>query len=121
MHVMAKFVAASIIGILLYLMLGPAPTAEGSAPGIDKLAHLIAFGTIAACAAVLIPRTPTVIVCGMALLLGGAVELIQGQIGRDASWLDFVFDGAGVAIYGLVVGPWTRSPFGKMMQLRAGR
>jgi VanZ family protein len=119
MRSILKLAAASVIGILLYLMLGPAPAVEGSAPGIDKLAHLLAFGTIAACLTILLPRMRTPLVCWMTLLLGGLVELIQGQIGRDASWLDFVFDGAGVAIYALGYVIWRRSALRTHFQRRA--
>ncbi|MDP2183773.1 MAG: VanZ family protein [Actinomycetota bacterium] len=117
----SKFAAATIIGVLLYLMLGPAPAVEGSAPGIDKLAHLLAFGTIAACVATLIPRTRALIVCGITLLLGAVVEVIQGLIGRDASWLDFIFDGAGVAIFGLAVVIWRRGGLRSQLQRWAHR
>lgn len=101
MNLVLKIAAAVTIGILLYLMLGPAPAVQGSAPGIDKVAHLFAFATIAACLMILFPRSDLRTLSIGTLLLGGIIELIQGQIGRDASGLDFLFDGLGVSLFWL--------------------
>lgn len=108
MRIILKFAAAAVIGFLLYLMLGPTPGAEASVPGVDKVAHFVAFGTIAACLAIIFPRQGLISICVATLLLGGTVELVQGQTGRDASWLDFVFDGLGVAVYALAARQFQR-------------
>lgn len=108
MQLILKLLAAATIGGLLYLMLGPAPAAEGSVQNIDKIAHLIAFAIIAACLSVLFPRVELPIICLSALLLGGGVEIAQGEIGRDASWVDFIFDGIGIAGYWIAVHLWRR-------------
>lgn len=101
-----KPLAAVTIGYLLYLMLGPAPAVEGSVDGLDKIAHFAAFAVISACFSILSPRSDLARICLAALLLGGAVEIIQGMTGRDANWLDFLFDGVGVASYWAVARLW---------------
>jgi hypothetical protein len=108
MQLILKLLAAATIGGLLYLMLGPAPAAEGSVQNLDKIAHLIAFATIAGCLSVLFPKVDLPIICLSALLLGGGVEITQGEIGRDASWADFIFDGIGIAAYWVAVHLWCR-------------
>lgn len=108
MQLNLKSLAALTIGDLLYLMLGPAPAAEGPVQDIDKIAHFIAFATIAACFSVLFPKADLPITCLSALLLGGGVEIVQGEIGRDASWLDFLFNGIGIASYWMAAHLWRR-------------
>lgn len=108
MQLTLKLVAAATIGGLLYLMLGPEPAAEGTVQNIDKIAHLIAFATIAACLSVLFSKADLPIIGLLALLVGGGVEIAQGEIGRDASWADFVFDGIGIAAYWIAVHLWRR-------------
>lgn len=106
MQMTLKIMAVMTIAGLLYLMLGPAPAAEGAVEGLDKIAHFGAFAVIAACFSILFPKADLALICLSALLLGGAVEIIQGQTGRDASWLDLVFDGIGVASYWIAAQLW---------------
>ncbi len=80
---------------------------------VDKLYHIAAFAALMLPAAVLNPRSLRwILPAGLALGLG--IELIQPQVGRDASAFDFLADAIGLAL-GAALGLWlrrfrTRSP-----------
>jgi VanZ family protein len=98
MKIALRLTAAAVILVLLSLMLGPVLEIEQTARVSDKLAHAVAFFLIAVCLEVLIWRSTRLLSCLLALVIGGLVELIQGTIGRDASWGDFLADFIGVAV-----------------------
>ncbi len=84
---------------IMVLLLGPAtPVAlDPGYPSSDKAAHFVAFGTLLWTFGVLLPGQPRIALALFVVLVGGLVEVIQGWTGRDAEWLDFAADAAGVA------------------------
>jgi len=108
MRLFLRVAGAVVLTVLLVLMLGPAPQAETSGLIWDKAAHFVAFGLILWSLAVMMPRLPRVWAVIAAVAIGGAVELIQGQVGRDASWWDFVADILGIAAAVMVWLVWRR-------------
>jgi VanZ family protein len=98
MKTLLRLSAAAVIAALLSLMLGPVLPFEQTAMVSDKLAHAVAFFLIAVCLEILIWRSTRLLPCLLALALGGLVELIQGAIGRDASWGDFLADFVGITV-----------------------
>ncbi|MGV9008015.1 MAG: VanZ family protein [Brevundimonas sp.] len=98
MKTFLRLSATAVIAALLSLMLGPVLPIEQTAMVSDKLAHAVAFFLIAVCLDILIWRRTRLVPCLLALVIGGLVELIQGAIGRDASWGDFLADFIGIAL-----------------------
>ena len=68
------------------------PTLPGNPD--DKVVHAAAFFTLASLAVVAFPRVKLISVLLLLGLFGSAIEIIQGlpQIGREASWLDWLVD-----------------------------
>lgn len=83
-------------------------------PHLDKLWHALAFAALVLPTAALDPKRLRWVVPA-ALGLGLAIELIQPQVGRPASALDFAADALGVAV-GVLLGVALRPLTG-----RAGR
>jgi len=95
--------------ILLYLALAPSK----DLPHVnlwDKAEHAIAWAVLAATGLVMWPRRPAP-VAAYALIVGAAVELLQGSmgLGRDMDWRDFVADAVGVAGALIVWRPLSRT------------
>jgi len=91
-------VFAVVIGFLTLTPV-PVPVPSGGL-GLDKVYHLVAF------AGLVFPVIATgpqrwVWAAPAAMIYGGAIELIQPYVNREAEWLDFVANNAGV-----VVGTW---------------
>lgn len=103
-----RFTALITLTGILYLLLGPATALEQGLPHQDKVAHFLAFGLVLWAFGILIPRWPRTALAALVILLGGATEIIQGLIGRDAEWLDFAADIAGVAVALAVWSAWRR-------------
>jgi VanZ family protein len=104
---LAAFAAA--VSVLLWLCLSPAgalpkPTALG-----DKAEHAIGWAVLTAVGIMLFPRR-RLRVAGFALVLGVAVEVLQGvmRLGRQSDWRDLLADVAGVAVVILIASarPW---------------
>ena len=66
---------------------------------LDKLVHGALFAGASLSLAILAPSLKAPIVGIVALSLGGATELAQAGIGRDASWLDWAADAVGIGIF----------------------
>jgi VanZ family protein len=96
MRLLLRLAGAAVLTTLLVLLLGPAPEAETSGLIWDKAAHFVGFGLILWSLAVMMRRLPRLWAVVAAIAIGGVVELIQGQVGRDASWWDFVADILGI-------------------------
>ncbi len=92
--VLTALVAAAIIGLTL------SPPMALSFHGflqIDKLYHLAAFAALMLPAALLDPRSLRwVMPAGLAL--GLAIEILQPNVGREASAFDFLADAIGLAL-----------------------
>jgi VanZ family protein len=92
-----KLAALTAMLVLLVLMLGPFGAVEARV-GSDKIGHIIAFAVIAGSLAVLRPRWSLALIAGVAMAIGVGVEIIQGQVGRDADIADVFADMAGIAL-----------------------
>lgn len=103
-----RLTAVALLVVLLGAMVGPFQNVEAAANVWDKAAHFVAFGLILWSIGVLFRRLPRALAALSALALGGAVELIQGMVGRDASWGDLLADGLGILLALLLWMVWRR-------------
>lgn len=97
MVIVMRAAAVVVMVALLTLMIGPFQGIEAAAFVWDKAAHFIAFAVILWSLGVLFRRLPRLWVAVLAVSLGAAVEIVQGLVGRDASWGDLLADALGVA------------------------
>jgi VanZ family protein len=104
MRLALRLLALAVILGLLATMLGPPTRLPGPEGWTDKVAHVIGFFVIALAIQTATARSDGARAAVAAVAIGAAVELIQGQIGRDASWLDLVADAVGAAL------AWWASP-----------
>ncbi len=77
---------------------------------VDKLYHMLAFTALVIPAALFDRSAVRWLVVG-GLILGGAIEVIQPSVGRDADLMDFLADAAGLLL-GLALGGFLRRTFG---------
>lgn len=97
----ARICLAMGLGAVLVLTLGPYQGLEKVFGLNDKAAHILAFGGLTAIAFLAFPRQRRGDIVLALIILGAAIEVIQGGEGRDASFFDWVADAIGVyAIYG---------------------
>lgn len=108
MKFLLRLTAVVLLVILLGAMLGPFQNLEAAANVWDKAAHFVSFGLILWSIGVLFRRLPRTLAALSALALGGAVEVIQGMVGRDASWGDLLADGLGILLALLLWAIWRR-------------
>lgn len=90
---MAATTAAMTAAILLVTL---TPVQFPGPAGSDKLYHFAGFGALVLPTALLRPRWLWV-VAPFAILLGGAIELIQPMVGRQRELADWLADIGGVA------------------------
>jgi len=98
MSFLMRLAAIAVLAVSLTLMLGPFGGVEAASGVSDKVAHFVVFGLILWSFGVLFPRLPRLAAAVLAVALGGAVEVAQGLVGRDADVLDLVADAFGVAV-----------------------
>lgn len=91
---LALVATALVLAVLLAATLSPPMNLEGNLPGNDKLHHFLGFAALTFPLCARNPRAAFWLV-PVAVVLGGAIELIQPLVGRTAEWGDFVADGAG--------------------------
>ena len=109
-HKKAQIIAFSI---LLFLAVAIAfvtllPTGQlRSMHGNDKFFHFFAFALMAP-PLLFITRTKVLKVAAVAILYGGAIELIQPILGRNAEVMDLVADIVGVIFAVIVALFWQR-------------
>lgn len=108
MRLFLRLAGAVVLVVLLFLLLSPGGTLETEEIIWDKAAHFIAFGLILWSLGVLFRRLPRTWAALLAVVLGGAVEVVQGYIGRDPSWGDLLADALGVAVALLIWAAWRR-------------
>jgi VanZ family protein len=106
MRLFLRIAGLVVMTVLLALMIGPYQNIEETSRVWDKAAHFVAFGLILWSLGVLFRRIPRLVLAVAAVAIGGAVELVQGQVGRDASWGDLLADGLGVAAALLAWAVW---------------
>lgn len=90
-----------VLTLLMTLAIGLTtlmPSSSGPAPllGLDKVAHLLAFGLLVIPITVRYPKHWPVIWMA-ALTYGGLIEIVQPYVGRGAEWADLVANGVGAA------------------------
>jgi hypothetical protein len=93
----ATFALAMIIAVLT---LAPMPAAGPA--GSDKAFHILAFAALAFPLPLVRPRMTIWVALGV-IAYGGAIEVIQPFVGRQAEWADLLADGIG-AVLGAVTG-----------------
>lgn len=85
------------VALIIWGSLTPSPPdIEPSIFGFDKVEHFGAYLLITAWFAAAYPRRMRWFALAFAVL-GGLIEILQGYTGRDAEWLDWAADCAGVA------------------------
>lgn len=96
-------VAKTLVLAVFILTLALLPPPAAISGGInDKVLHFTAFATLVLPCAIFLARYLVRIV-PLALLFGGAIELLQPDFGREASWPDLQADALGIAA-GAVLG-----------------
>jgi len=108
MKLLMRLTAVALLVVIIGLMVGPFQNVEAAANVWDKAAHFVAFGLILWSIGVLFRRLPRTLAALAALALGGAVEIVQGFVGRDASWGDLLADGLGILLALLLWAIWRR-------------
>lgn len=88
--------------VVLWLTLTPRELPHSDIVPLDKVAHAFAFALVILPTAWGYPRA-LVVTIPMALVLGGAIELLQPMVGRGREMADFVMDVVGIGA-GLVIG-----------------
>lgn len=75
-------------------------------PGDPRVLHVLAFLVLAGLAAFAYPRVRLLIIFLGLAIFGGAIEVVQAipQLGREASWVDWLADIAAAAAVLLAVG-----------------
>lgn len=81
--------------VIAYATLSPMPIAAQRTPGLDKVAHFVAFALLIFPVIVTDTRRWAWAV-PLAILFGGVIELVQPSVGRSAEWLDWGADISGV-------------------------
>ncbi len=96
-----RLLLAALVLVVACFAFVPRDGSEPGLDGVDKLEHLLAFGTLGASAMCALPAGLRAALAAATALLayGGFIELVQTHIpGRTASWADLLADAAGVAI-----------------------
>ena len=104
MRLFIRLVAGLILLVLIGLMVGPFSEAQASTGIWDKAAHVVAFAVIPICLAIDFPFGRLSTLAAVSLALGGSVEIVQGWVGRDASWGDLAADAVGIMIAVVILG-----------------
>lgn len=95
---------AAVVAAFATLWLAFEPPGDG--PGLipwDKAGHFLSFYVLTLLMSLALPRVPRGIVILVLVLAGGGIEIVQGYIGRDADWKDWIADIAGIACAALPV------------------
>ena len=108
MNLLMRLTAVVLLAVCLTLMIGPFGAIEAATNIWDKAAHFVTFGLFLWSFGVLFRRLPRLWCAVLAVALGGAVEVLQGLVGRDASWGDLLADSLGVAVALLLWVLWRR-------------
>ncbi len=78
----------------------------GDGPGLipwDKAGHFLSFYVLTILYVLAAPRAPRWEVVALLIGAGGLIEVVQGQVGREADVLDWLADIAGIAFAALPV------------------
>jgi VanZ family protein len=102
------FLGASIFALAKALL--PGDDSVGLIPW-DKAKHFIVFYVLSILASLALPQSRLHRIGVVILAFGGAIEILQGFVGRDASWLDLFADACGIsaALGPMLVSKWWRA------------
>lgn len=103
-----RLTAVVLLVVIIGAMVGPFQNVEAATHVWDKAMHFVAFGLILWSIGVLFRRLPRTLAALAALGLGGVIEIVQGAVGRDASWGDLLADGLGIMLALLLWAIWRR-------------
>lgn len=95
---------AALVAALATLWLAFEP--QGDGPGLipwDKAGHFLSFFVMTLLLSLALPRVSRGILILVLIIAGGGIEIVQGYIGRDADWKDWIADIAGIACAALPV------------------
>lgn len=90
--------AAALVATAATLWLAFEPPSDG--PGLipwDKAGHFLSFYVLTLLFCLALPRTPRLTIAILLLTAGGAIEVVQGFVGRDADWKDGFANMLGIA------------------------
>jgi len=79
------------------LWLAFAPSGDG--PGLipwDKAGHFLSFYVLTVLYAAALPRVPRGALAAALIAVGGSIEIVQGFVGREPDWKDWIADMAGI-------------------------
>lgn len=82
-----------LVAVLLLAWLPMSDVVTGS----DKMNHVLAFVVLGLLAQAAWPSRRVLVLVGL-LALGGLIELVQAQVGRDASGADWLADAVGLVL-----------------------
>src|SRR4051812_28298331 len=88
------FLAASAFALAKALL--PGDDTTGLIPW-DKAKHFIVFYALSILASLALPQSRLHRIGLVILAFGGAIEILQGFVGRDASWFDLLADTCGIS------------------------
>jgi VanZ family protein len=98
----AVFTAATLF--TLWRALAPDDGGGSSLIPWDKAKHFLVFYVLTALAIIALPSSRFWRISVVLLAFGGAIEILQGLVGRDASWLDLLADACGIcALFGPII------------------
>jgi VanZ family protein len=102
------FLAASAYALARALL--PDDDSGGLIPW-DKARHFIVFYVLSILASLALPQSRLHRIGLVLLAFGGGIEILQGLVGRDASWFDLFADACGIsAAFGpMLVSRWWRA------------
>jgi VanZ family protein len=106
--VFVVFLAASAFALAKALL--PDNDSAGLIPW-DKAKHFIVFYVLSILASLALPQSRLHRIGLVMLAFGGTIEILQGFVGRDASWFDLFADACGIsAAFGpMLVSQWWRN------------
>lgn len=90
---------AALVAAIGTLWLAFEPPGDG--PGLmpwDKAGHALAFYVLTVLFTLALPRVSRISIALVLVLAGGAIELVQDQVGRDMELMDWVADVVGIAL-----------------------
>lgn len=89
-----RIIGICMLGVVWWGCLTPSPPQVlPPFPYFDKFEHFIAYlGLAAWFAAIYVQRRQRLVILILLIVMGGAIEILQGYTGRDPEWLDWLAD-----------------------------
>lgn len=104
MRILTLVLFWTAVGVTAWFTLTPQPPPPpDQLSHFDKVQHFAAFGLMTVIGMAAFPKRRTVwLVLGLTAY-GGLIEIVQGYVGRDRNFGDFLADAGGVALGWLLV------------------